>query len=240
MHIELMYSIHVQVIMSVPYQFSIRDASLAEGDDVFITSVFDASLPYLESIGSQAQWGSIPFSQRADWIEETKQQIQESQRNRISDVTDALHVLILEAEFVEQETVARDLKDMHSRVSKDGRCYVSVGFAFARGSWFPTYLPAAIISQLEQTREESLYVEVMVSDSRTKDTFRGAGAALLQELQKYAHSCGKKALYLDGWAGNDRKLIRYYEQQGFQKVEDFSLPRKNKDPWLGSLMQLTI
>ncbi|KAH7069797.1 hypothetical protein BKA63DRAFT_88880 [Paraphoma chrysanthemicola] len=226
--------------MSVPYQFSIRDASLVEGDDSFITSVFDASLAYLESIGSLAQWGSIPFSQRPGWIEGTKKQIEESERNHISNVTDALRIFILEAELAGQANVAHDLKDMHLRVSDEGRCYVSVAFAFVRGSWFPTYLPATIVSQAGQMLKENLYVEVMVNDNRTKNTFRGVGAALLQEVQNQARSWGKKALYLDGWAGNNGKLIRYYEQQGFQKVEDFSLPRANRDRWLGSLMQLTL
>jgi hypothetical protein len=53
-----------------------------------------------------------------------------------------------------------------------------------------------------------LYVEVMVSDNRTKDLFHGVGAALLREVRKYGRSLGKKVLYLDGWAGNERKLIR--------------------------------
>lgn len=196
--------------MSAPYPFSIRDAGLVEGDDSFVISVFDASLPYLESIGSLAQWGSTPFSQQPGWVESTQGQIRESERNRISDTTDALRILIVEAELVEHAIAAPDLKDMHSRVSNDGRCFVSVGFAFVRGNWFPTYLPAATIPQAGQFKpEESLYVEVMVSDNRTKDLFCGVGAALLQEVRNYGRSRGKKALYLDGWAGNERKLIRF-------------------------------
>lgn len=195
--------------MSAPYKFSIRDAGLAEGDDSFVISVFDASLPYLESIGSLAQWGSTPFSQRPGWVKETQRQVRESERSRISGTTDALRILIVEAELVEQASAALDLKNMHSRVSDDGRFFVSLGFAFVRGNWFPTYLPAATVPQVAQPElEESLYVEVMVSDNRTKDLFGGVGAALLQGVQDYGRSRGKKALYLDGWAGNEKKLIR--------------------------------
>ena len=195
--------------MSAPYKFSIRDAGLAEGDDSFVISVFDASLPYLESIGSLAQWGSTPFSQRPGWVGETQRQVRESERSRISGTTDALRILIVEAELVEQASAALDLKNMHSRVSDDGRFFVSLGFAFVRGNWFPTYLPAATVPQVAQPElEESLYVEVMVSDNRAKDLFGGVGTALLQGVQDYGRSRGKKALYLDGWAGNERKLIR--------------------------------
>jgi hypothetical protein len=191
--------------MSVPYQFSIRDAGLVKGDNTFIISAFDASIPYLQSIGSQARWGSTPFSQLPGWAEETQKQIRES-----NDTTGALHILILEAELLrEQASAAFDPKDMHSRVSDDGRRFVSVGFAFVRENWFPSYLPAAAVPQAQQLRlEDNLYVEVMVSDARTKHSFRGGGAALLQELQNYGRSREKKALYLDGWAGNERKLIR--------------------------------
>ncbi|KAH7067183.1 hypothetical protein FB567DRAFT_616020 [Paraphoma chrysanthemicola] len=136
--------------MSALYQFSIRDAELAKCDDFFVKSVFDASLPYLESIGSLAQWGSTPFSQRPGWVEDTQQQIQESERNRLAGTTDALRILIVEAELAEQAVAALDLKDMHSRVSDDGRHFVSVGFAFLRGNWFPKYLPVAIVPQIGQ------------------------------------------------------------------------------------------
>jgi hypothetical protein len=149
--------------MSAPYQFSIPDAGLAVGDGSFIISVFDASLPYLKSIESQAQWGSIPFSQRPGWIQETQRQVREStEHSRISsDITEVL-------------------KDMHSRVSSDGRYFVSVGFAFVRGNWFPSYLPAVTVAQAGKLGlEECLYIEVMVSDPCTKNLFRGIGAALL-------------------------------------------------------------
>jgi hypothetical protein len=194
--------------MTSPYHFNIRDASLAKDKD-FIISVFDASLPYLESIGSQAQWGTTPFSQQPDWIDETQRQIQESEHNSISNTTDALRILILEVEVTKQGFYDNDCKDMHSRTEDDGRCYVAVGFAFVRGNWLPEYLHASVIAKLDQAHlDETLYVEVIVSDSRMKDRFRGIGAALLREVRKWGDSRGKKTLYLDGWAGNERKLIR--------------------------------
>jgi hypothetical protein len=194
--------------MTSPYHFNIRDASLAKDKD-FIICVFDASLPYLESIGSQAQWGSTPFSQQPGWIAETQGQIQESERNSISNTTDALRILVLEVEATKLDVHDIDCKDMHSRTEDDGRCFVAVGFAFVRGNWLPDYLHASIIAKVDQAHlDETLYIEVIVSDSRMKDRFRGIGAALLREVRKWGDSRGKKTLYLDGWAGNGRKLIR--------------------------------
>ncbi|KAF2825319.1 hypothetical protein CC86DRAFT_407537 [Ophiobolus disseminans] len=227
--------------MSPPHHFSLRAASLTESDSSFIISAFDASLPYLETIGSLAQWGSTPFSQRPGWVEETQQQLQEPKRNHIADMTNSLRVFVLEAELVEQGIGRKDMEGLHSRVDDDGRRFVLVGFAFVRGNWFPGYLPAVTVAQAWPLQvEDCLYIEVMVSDARTKDLFRGVGAALIQEVRDYGRARGKKILYLDGWAGNERKLVRYYERQGFHEVAGFSLPRSQKEPWVGSLMRLTI
>jgi hypothetical protein len=194
--------------MSSPNHFFVRDATLAQ-DEAFVISVFDASLPYLSSLGSQAQWGSIPFSQRPGWIDETQRQMREAEQNAVSNTTDALRILVLEAEFSKQDVAAFDCKDVYLSTVDDGRCRVAVGFAFVRGNWLPKYLPKAAVDQSGQVRrEESLYVEVMVSDNRIKDGIRGVGAALLRELRRWGCSRGKKVLYLDGWAGNERKLIR--------------------------------
>lgn len=245
--------------MPSPYHHYIRDATLVQ-DEAFIISVFDASLPYLESIGSQAQWGSTPFSQRPGWIDETQSQIREAEQNVKFNTTDALRVLILEVEVAKQELTALDNKDAYSRTVDDRHCLVSVGFAFVRGNWLPNYLPADAVAQARHVRfDESLYVEIMVSDSRLREQFPGIGAALLHEIGNWSRSRGKAVLYLDSWAGNDRNLIRfvpphliiygqtvlttghllrYYEKQGFQILIDFSLPRKDKDLWHGTLMHL--
>lgn len=194
--------------MSSPDQFSLRDATLVQ-DEAFIISVFDASLPFLESVGSQAQWGSTPFSHRPGWDTETQTQIQESEQNAASNTTDALRILILEVEVTQHAIKAIDTKNVHMRTTEDGYCHVAVGFAFVRGNWLPKYLPEVAVEQAGHVpREESLYVEVMVSDSRVKDRFRGVGATLLREVRQWGRSREKKVLYLDGWAGNERKLIR--------------------------------
>lgn len=194
--------------MPSPDQFSLRDATLIQ-DDAFIISVFDASLQFLESVGSQAQWGSTPFSHRPGWDSETQSQIRESEQSAASNITNALRILILEVEVTQRAVKALNAKDVHVRIADNGRCHVAVGFAFVRGNWLPKYLPEAAVEQAGRVgQEESLYVEVMVSDNRVKDRYSGVGATLLRKVRQWGHSRGKKVLYLDGWAGNERKLIR--------------------------------
>lgn len=118
---------------------------------------------------------------------------------------DGLRIFLLEAEVAKIDVQ----EGMHSRGTDDGSRFVSVGVAFVRGNWIPSYLPTATVARTGQVkREDGLYIEVMVSDARAKDVFCGVGAALIQEVREFGRSCGKKVLYLDGWAGNGEKLIR--------------------------------
>lgn len=197
--------------MSSQPHFSLRDATLAQ-DEAFIVSTFDASISYLTSIGSQAQWGTTPFLSRPGWLAETSSQIVESEQNSASNITDALRILILEAYVTAIKVEGPDAEAVAVRYADeggDGTPRVAVGFVFVRGNWLPKYLPAAAVSQVGNLYlENSLYVEVMVSDSRLRDQFHGIGAAMLRGVREWGRSRGKKVLFLDGWAGNERKLIR--------------------------------
>ena len=53
-----------------------------------------------------------------------------------------------------------------------------------------------------------LYLEVMVTDYRADPYRRGAGAALIQAAKEYGKSRGMGILYVDAWAGNEKKLVR--------------------------------
>ncbi|OSS51459.1 hypothetical protein B5807_04024 [Epicoccum nigrum] len=146
--------------MSLAPHFSIRDANLAK-NKTLIVSVFDASLPYLAYIGSQAQWGSTPFSQRTSWIDETQRQMEESEQNSICNTTDALRILCLEVEVTKQEFHDLDYKYMQSRTGDDGLYYMAVGFAFVCGDWLPKYLHTSVIAKIDQAHlSEILYVEI--------------------------------------------------------------------------------
>jgi len=49
----------------------------------------------------------------------------------------------------------------------------------------------------------------MVTGSRIGSLRRGAGAALIHGIRDYGRSKQKSTLYVDGWAGNEKKLIKF-------------------------------
>ncbi|KAE8369328.1 hypothetical protein BDV27DRAFT_14322 [Aspergillus caelatus] len=225
-------------------EFLIRDAGIVEDDDQFVVAAFDAAIPYLTSIGSHEQWGTTPFSHRKGWVDETVQQIKDSKssaRQSDNNKNGVLRIFIVEKECNADGPECFDPRLVHYRVSSDRRRYLSVGFAFVRENWIPSYIESQKHLQIpESERESNIYLEVMVTDCRVGSLRRGAGSALIQGIRDYGRKKQKKAFWLDGWAGNDKKLIRYYEHQGFQVVRDFGLPRANQAPWAGTLMRMDI
>ncbi|KAE8324807.1 hypothetical protein BDV39DRAFT_115387 [Aspergillus sergii] len=230
--------------MTASPEFLVRDAGTVEGDDQFVVAAFDAAIPYLTSIGSHEQWGTTPFSHREGWVDETVQQIKDSNSSAVQSEQNkngVLRIFIVEKECDAGGPESFDSRLVHYRVSSDGRRYLSVGFAFVRENWIPGYIESQTHLQIpESERENNIYLEVMVTDCRVGSVRRGAGSALIQGIRDYGRKKQKKTFWLDGWAGNNRKLVRYYENQGFQGVGDFSLPRANKAPWVGTLMRMDI
>lgn len=241
--------------MSSQPRFHVREADSAAGDGDFIIAAFDSALPYLASIGSHEQWGLTPFSEREGWVAETMQQVKDAEAYQLTGEGDALRILILEAEIPASDDgtgstpgvgvleTADKRHKLHSRIVPElGRNVLPVGFAFLREDDVPRYiLTQEHIAIEEAERESCVYIEVMIVDRRVDNAMRrGAGAALIQGIEEFGRKRGKSCLFIDGWAGNDKKLIRYYIQQGFQALDDFSLSRKDKSPWNGTLMQMKI
>ncbi|KAI2812346.1 hypothetical protein CBS115989_10554 [Aspergillus niger] len=227
--------------------FHLRPAKPTPTDHAFILSAFDSSLPLLASIGSHEQWGSTPFSQRGDFPQETLKELDQSEEYRLTGKSnmDGLRIFIVEREYHHDNEDHTGSLSSHLRVTSDGQCFLPVGFAYVRENWVPKYvksqhhLPMPIIHSSTEIGG-FLYLEVMITDSRVGRLCRGAGAALIRGMREYAQGRGMKAQWVDGWAGNERKLIRYYEQQGFRAVGDWSHTRANNVPWLGTLMCMEI
>ena len=88
--------------------------------------------------------------------------------------------------------------------------------------------------------EEILYLEVLIAVQRQATKFRGAEATLVEGVKSRAKRKGKKAVYVDVWASNARRLNAYYERLGFGLVGDFGLKRRNGSVWPGSLYLIEV
>ncbi|KAI9739842.1 MAG: hypothetical protein M1818_004898 [Claussenomyces sp. TS43310] len=185
-----------------------QDAGTVDGD--FIISVFDAALPFLDSIGSHEQWGSTPFSHRKGWAEETLQQIRDSEHYRLTGAGDASRIFIVEREWPPKSAEILDVNQVHSRVAVDGQRFLAVGFAFVRENWIPSYIMSQHHLHIgDAERESAVYFEVLATDRRVGSLGRGAGVVLIRGVRNYSRSRQKQMLYMDGWAGNEKKLVRF-------------------------------
>ncbi|MBB5137021.1 ribosomal protein S18 acetylase RimI-like enzyme [Thermocatellispora tengchongensis] len=78
--------------------------------------------------------------------------------------------------------------------------------------------------------EPELYVQGLVIDRR----FAGldVGGTLLRHAYAEAVAAGVSLLRVDCYAGDDGRLVRYYESQGFTRTEQFTV-----GAWPGQLLQ---
>jgi GNAT superfamily N-acetyltransferase len=68
--------------------------------------------------------------------------------------------------------------------------------------------------------EPERYVHLLTCDPRFKG--RGIGSALLAHAADETRRAGVSLLRVDCFAGDDRKLVAYYERHGFSPTEAFT------------------
>lgn len=76
--------------------------------------------------------------------------------------------------------------------------------------------------------EPEMYVQLLVTDRAFAG--KGVGTALLDHARAEARAAGLGLLRVDCYAGEDGKLVRYYEGAGFTRTERFVV-----DGWPGQL-----
>lgn len=163
-------------------QLHVRTANL-DGDDVeFILAAWDSTLPFLASIGAGEMWGNQPLSARA------------GQRQEVIDIikgtTKELHG-------------SRDFLIAETRRSEG---IVQLGAAMTRQR-LPDYLNQHVdIRSHIDANKALIYLEVLVADQRPNRRYKGAGQALVEAFKQRARLDGKDILYVDVWAGNNRRL----------------------------------
>ncbi|MEU9832217.1 GNAT family N-acetyltransferase [Streptosporangium sp. NPDC048047] len=81
-----------------------------------------------------------------------------------------------------------------------------------------------------QAAEPELYVRVLINDRRFHG--RGVGSALLERAVTEAAELGVSLVRVDCYAGDDGRLVRYYESQGFTRTETFTVGE-----WPGQILE---
>ncbi|KAN0061663.1 hypothetical protein ACQY0O_005654 [Thecaphora frezii] len=208
--------------------------SSTETDLGFILSAFDSSLPFLSSIGSGAQWGSVPFSSKPQTVAQFHDFI-----------ADAHAALASEHEAGNEPTQRR--KTMHIAL----RSGIRVGACATTHASLPEYLPASLQSlvsqkcaegeEAEAEAERWLYINYLVSHRQRES--RGVGGELIAHVCRCAKEQGVRWIWVDCWSGNRGGLVRFYEKNGFRTVGDpFHVPGKHGDglPWTGRLLCLDL
>ncbi|MEU0049444.1 GNAT family N-acetyltransferase [Streptomyces sp. NPDC006184] len=84
---------------------------------------------------------------------------------------------------------------------------------------------------LEPADEPERYINLLASDRRFKG--QGAGAALLAHAARVTRAEGISLLRVDCYAGDDGKLVAYYERNGFIRTEPFTY---GEDAWPGQVL----
>ncbi|MEV0735232.1 GNAT family N-acetyltransferase [Streptomyces sp. NPDC050549] len=86
-------------------------------------------------------------------------------------------------------------------------------------------------SYVEAVDEPERYVHLLASDRRFKGY--GVGSALLAHAAEVTRAAGISLLRVDCYAGDDRKLVAYYEANGFTPTEAFVV---GENDWPGQVL----
>ncbi|MEV0640247.1 GNAT family N-acetyltransferase [Streptomyces sp. NPDC050619] len=89
----------------------------------------------------------------------------------------------------------------------------------------------AYLSHLPQPGEPERYIHWLASDRRFKG--HGVGSALLAHAVDETRRAGVSLLRVDCYAGDDGKLVRYYESNGFIPTETFTV---GENDWPGQVL----
>jgi GNAT superfamily N-acetyltransferase len=82
--------------------------------------------------------------------------------------------------------------------------------------------------------EPELYVNLLVTDRAHAGL--GIGARLLEHAAELARARGLGLLRVDCYGGDDRALVRFYEDCGFTATEPFTVVRPGREPWPGQVL----
>jgi hypothetical protein len=194
----------VQLLAMSP-TFHIRPATLAASDNKRILAFFDSQLPWLETVGSSAQWGSQIRSTDEGYQEKIRDKIERSEACIGQPYSpNWIRAYIIEAE-ADINSLSAEVQTLANDVGGDGRAKVPIGGMILEAKSLP-YV-RSVLPELDE-KDPFIYLGYLMSDRRTSPLNKGAGAALIDHGKQEIKQLGLQRFCGDCWAGNDRKLVR--------------------------------
>ncbi|WP_460066956.1 GNAT family N-acetyltransferase [Streptomyces sp. YKOK-I1] len=117
------------------------------------------------------------------------------------------------------------------RYMEEGAAFVAEVDGVPAGTLTLTDAPGAYLAHLPPPGEPERYIHWLASDRRFKGL--GVGGALLAHAAEETRRAGVALLRVDCYAGDDRKLVAYYEANGFTPTHAFTV----QDAWPGQLLE---
>ncbi|CAG9937905.1 unnamed protein product [Clonostachys rosea f. rosea IK726] len=168
-------------------------------DDVpAVARLMDLAVEWLVRQGITKQWGTQQPSEIPDRIKQFTSFAESG----------GLWVAVDKFSGAESSNAAKDVSGVNGSSSRPG----GVVGAIAVGDATPYVKPA---------EEPELYIKGFLTDRSWAG--RGIGAMLLAKARQLARDAGVSVLRVDCYRGDDGKLVKYYESQGFVKMEEFQV-----------------
>lgn len=188
--------------------FTVRFANPSDID--FILAAFDSTLPFLQSLGNEGQWGTTPFSQQEGFIDEVHKEVARSENFHANSTGERFLALIAEREVSQNDAI--DPAKQFIR-TEQGKRYLSTGATYIRDDEAPAYFATkvpTVDAELKAAKEQGyIYMDVLLGYQDAPGPYRkGAGVALLDRVKQYAKDKNKASIYLEIWVNNENGLLR--------------------------------
>ncbi|MFJ4204770.1 GNAT family N-acetyltransferase [Streptomyces sviceus] len=132
------------------------------------------------------------------------------------------------------EPLSRSPRTVESvaRYIDEGSVYIAEADGVPAATLTITDSPGAYLDRLPPPGEPERYIHWLASDRRFKG--HGVGSALLAHAAEATRRAGVALLRVDCYAGDDRKLVAYYEANGFTPTDTYTAGANND--WPGQVL----
>ncbi|OBT85288.1 hypothetical protein VE02_06523 [Pseudogymnoascus sp. 03VT05] len=194
-----------------PSSLTIRPATIAASDHDLLVDFQESQISWLSTVGSADQWGTKSVREANPAVTDKARSCIERSEQNAPWGSDWCRASIAES---------------------------SSGVPVA-GLVLDSKAPAYVSSVLPEQDEEDpfVYLAYLISNRDAGEERKGAAAALIGFAKEQVRGAGVKRICLDCFRGNGRKLVRYYESQGFKVLEDFTAGEKE---WQGCVLEMRL